>query len=337
MLLNRKRALYSKKKRFKKKYSKKQIEIKCNKPTTKILLLIFVLLEIRFNHPVYKLFIKALNTKKTKVCLCAIAKWENLYLKFYIEHYRHLGYDHIYLYDNNNIDDEKVEDLIKKYINNGFVTLIDYRGYRGKKNNPQMEAYYDCYDKHYQEYDWLSFFDLDEYLILKPKGIKIDNFLESERYKDCPIVKINWLLYSDNDQIEYENKPFTKRFTKLSKHKSTGSTIKSIMRGNISYQNFSKSYSPHYLYKKTKSCSSSGKPSQSTYYINPPDYNFAILNHYTRTISEYVKKIKRGRAVVKSVLSKRRLKHFFNSFFAGNNKTHEKVKIFNDAFNTSFE
>ena len=40
------------------------------------------------------------------------------------------------------------------------------------KNNTQMEAFYECYEKHNEEYDWLSFFDIDEYLILKPKGIK---------------------------------------------------------------------------------------------------------------------------------------------------------------------
>ncbi len=53
------------------------------------------------------------------------------------------------------------------------IYLIDYRGFRGPRNQPQMEAYYDCYEKHNKEYDWLSFFDLDEYLVLKPKGMKI--------------------------------------------------------------------------------------------------------------------------------------------------------------------
>ena len=189
---------------------------------------------------------------KTKVCLCAIAKRENLYIKFFIEHYKNLGYDHIFLYDNNDINYEKVEDIIKDGINNGFVTLIDYRGIRRNGENPQMDAYYECYEKHNLEYDWLSFFDIDEYLMLKPEGIDIHKFLESERYKNCPNVKINWLIYSDNNQTKYEKKPFNERFTTVSKWANTRKTIKSIMRGNIPYQNLSKTYNPHYLYNNVK-------------------------------------------------------------------------------------
>ena len=100
-----------------------------------------------------------------------------------------------------------------------------------------MEAYYNCYEKHNKEYDWLSFFDIDEYLILKPKGIKIQPFLESERYKLCPNIKINWEDYSDNDQIYYEDKSLTKRFTNSSRHKGENLNIKSIMRGGFPYYN----------------------------------------------------------------------------------------------------
>ena len=139
---------------------------------------------------------------------------ENKYIIHYVKHYKNLCYDHMYIYDNNDINGKKVEDVIKNYINDKYITLIDYRGYRGPRNQPQMEAYYDydCYEKHNKEYDWLSFFDIDEYLILKPNGIKIQQFLESERYKLCPIVKIIWRLYSDNNQVYYENKSFQKDF-----------------------------------------------------------------------------------------------------------------------------
>lgn len=276
-------------------------------------------------------------TEARKVCLCAIAKRENLYIKFFIEHYKKLGYDHIFLYDNNDINDEKIADVINDDINNGFVTIIDYRGYRGKRESPQMDAYYDCYEKHNLEYDWLSFFDIDEYLILKPDKVDIHNFLESERYKDCPNIKINWLVYSDNNQIKYEKKPLNERFTTLSEWTSSRKTIKSIMRGNISFHNLEKTYNPHYLYNNVKSCSSSGKFIEGTCFYSPPDYEFATLNHYIKTISEFTEKIKRGLACDKFVLNEYVLKNWFNTFFKICHKTEEKVKIFNEAFNTSFQ
>lgn len=41
-----------------------------------------------------------------KVCVCCIAKMENLYIKEYVEYYYNLGVDKIVLYDNNEIDGE---------------------------------------------------------------------------------------------------------------------------------------------------------------------------------------------------------------------------------------
>ena len=201
-----------------------------------------------------------------------------------------------------------------------------------------MDAYYDCYEKHNKEYDWLSFFDLDEYLVLKPKGMKIQTLLKNKRYKLCPIVKISWILYSDNNQLYYENKSLLERFPIPTKYRGDNSGVKSIMRGNIPYYKFNKSYNPHYLYYKVKSCSTTGKFIKGTYYTLHPTYEHAILNHYnTKTIAEYINKMRRGPALSSIHLHRGYLKYYFNRFFAINNKTEEKVKIFNNVFNTSFE
>jgi len=338
MKIKSKNIISLKKKYLRKRRSKTRHKTKSFALFSKILFLIFILSEIKFDISLYKLIINKFGKKSTtKVCLCLIIKKENLYLKFFVEHYRHLGYDHIYLYDNNDINDERVEDVIKKYINNGFITVIDYRGFKGPKSNTQMVAYYDCYEKYNNEYDWLSFFDIDEYLILKPKGIRIQNFLDNERYKDCPNIKINWLYYSDNNKIKYEEKPLTRRFTEVSKWKIDNRHIKSIMRGNISFKKYKKTKIPHYLYYKLKSCSSSGKLDEGTYFIEPPDYEYAILNHYILTITEFVNKMKRGRADMKFIYNQEFLKSYFDRYFNICDKTEEKVKIFNKAFNTSFK
>ena len=317
----------------KRKFSKKIYKSKYQKLLTKILI-IFILY--------ISLIVILLNNKfirsKTKVCLCAIIKDENKYIIHFIEHYKNLGYDHMYIYDNNDINGEKVEDVIKNYLSEGYITLIDYRGFRGPRNQPQMEAYYDYYEKHNKEYDWLSFFDLDEYLVLRPKEMKIQTLLKNERYKLCPIVKISWILYSDNNQLYYENKSLLERFPIPTKYRGDNSGVKSIMRGNIPYYKFNKSYNPHYLYYKVKSCSTTGTFIKGTYYTLHPTYEHAILNHYnTKTITEYISKMRRGPALSSIHLTRRVLKYYFNRFFAINNKTEEKVKIFNNAFNTSFE
>ena len=319
-----------------KRLKKKRNKLKYKKIFSKIFLVLFILFLTISIFII--LFHKRFIWKKTKVCLCTIIKNENLYIIDYINHYKALGYNHLYIYDNNDINGENVEDLIKNYIKEGFVTLIDYRGYRGPKNQPQNDANYDCYEKHYKEYDWLSFFDLDEYLILTEKGMKIQTLLDNERYKLCPIVKVSWILYSDNNQLYYENKSLLERFPIPTKYRGDNGGIKSIMRGNIPYYKFNKTLNPHYLYHKVKSCSTTGTFIKGTYYTIRPTYKYAVLNHYnTKTMSEYVKKLKRGTPLSSFHLNYRILKHKFNRFFAINNKTEEKVKIFNNAFNTSFE
>ena len=90
-------------------------------------------------------YINRRNPDHLKVCLCVICKEENLYLKEFVEAYRKLGFNHIFIYDNNDINSEKIEEVIMEDVNKGFVTIINYRGFRGPDRGPQMYAYYDCY------------------------------------------------------------------------------------------------------------------------------------------------------------------------------------------------
>ena len=81
------------------------------------------------------------NKPKIKVAMCAIVKRENRYIKYFIDFYKKLGYDHIYLYDNNESGDEVLEDVpnIKEGVKDGLITIIDYKD---KPGHPQLEAYF---------------------------------------------------------------------------------------------------------------------------------------------------------------------------------------------------
>ena len=177
----------------------------------------------------YKLFYQ-IKEKQLKVCLCVIGKKENLYATEFVEHYKKLGYNKIFIYDNNDLEDEKFEDVIQNEIDNGFVSIINIRGYKGQ----QFASYKDCYGKNNIFYDWLSFFDFDEFLELNPKNTTIQKFLKNKRFKKCQNIKINWVFYFNSNSLNYENKPVQQRIyssVKLNKH------IKSTVRGNLSIKN----------------------------------------------------------------------------------------------------
>lgn len=83
--------------------------------------------------------------KKIKVCLCVIGKQENRYINEFLNHYINLGYVHIYIYDNNDLDYNRIEDIIN---NKKYVIIIDYIDKnKNKKVNAKFEAYYNCYKK----------------------------------------------------------------------------------------------------------------------------------------------------------------------------------------------
>ena len=118
--------------------------------------------------------IKKFLKKNIKVAMCTIAKKENRYIKYFVEFYKNLGYDHTYFYDNNEPGDESISDLqiVKEGIKEGFITIITHN----KTKKPATKSYYDCYEKYGKDYDWISFIDVDEYLILKPINTTIQEF-----------------------------------------------------------------------------------------------------------------------------------------------------------------
>ena len=97
-----------------------------------LLLIIFILFIITFKEE---------RLKFNKICLCVIAKEENRYIREFVEYYKNYDVDKIYLYDNNDKNGEKFEDVIDDYIRSCFVELLDFKGIP----QPQIKAYNDCY------------------------------------------------------------------------------------------------------------------------------------------------------------------------------------------------
>ena len=223
-----------------------------------------------------------------KICICTIGKQENKYILEYIEYYKNFGVDKIYIYDNNNINGEYFDNIILDYINQGFIKVKNWRGIK----SPQMMIYHDCYNNYHDKYDWLLFNDIDEYLFLKNyNNIKV--FLYQKKFKECQNIQLNWLLYTDNNLIYYENKSLIKRFKEKDplmnkRNIAKFSNGKSILRGhipNITIYNF------HCISNNLQTCDGFGikrKALQS-------DYNYYYFKHYyCKSTEEFIEKLKKG-------------------------------------------
>ena len=285
---------------------------------------------------------------KIKVCLCAIGKGEKIYAKEYINYYEKLGYNHVFLYDNNDINGEIFEDVIQDELKKGFVTIINYRGKRGKSYingflmDSQIEAYYDCYEKNNKTYNWLSFFDFDEFLELKPININIQQFLSHKRYKNCQVIKFNFLFYSDNELLYYNNNPVQKRFLAPLINHTNNKYIKSTVRGRLSINYWKNGNNPHSGKIKYKTCNSNGEiinyKSIKNKHIN---FTFAALKHYsTKSVEEYYYKVKRGYPYYKTkdyLFNLEKIIGKINFYFIYNKKTKKKIKLFKKLFEIKYD
>ena len=97
---------------------------------------------VYLNDLMDKTELKTINKTQTmKIALCTVGKKENLYAKEFIEYYINLGVNHIFIYDDNEKNDEKIGDIIplEYYLN---ISLYETHS---MNITHQSEAFSDCY------------------------------------------------------------------------------------------------------------------------------------------------------------------------------------------------
>ena len=230
------------------------------------------------------------------IALCVIAKGENKYIREFVEFYKKMKVDKIFLYDNNDPDGEKFDEVISDYINNGYVQVNDFRGIE----RAQHRAYKDCYDNNYKLFDWFLYFDVDEFIYLKDFN-DIKSFASHKRFKDCERIHFNWVMYTDNNLLYYDDRPVLERFTEKEpnarKSKSGGAQeIKSMIRGKNPKVNV---HCIHVIDRTLKVCDGFGNRKQVVDLRTlRSDYEYYYLRHYySKSTEEFIEKIMKTDAV----------------------------------------
>ena len=237
-----------------------------------------------------------------QVVLCAMAKNEHLYINDFVNHYLKLGFDKIYIYDNDEPNQKYIGDFID---NKDKVEIVDIRGQR--KEHLQHDIYTNFYNTH--KFDWCLFCDIDEFLF----GInEIHEFLSQDNFKDTQQIRIKWKLFGDDNLIERDmSKPVYEIFS----HEIKSSLMRDLKtKGNLEHQGKSivrgglenvVIRSPHFasMFYRDNILSSvlpSGKPCSSKVAIKEDYSNESVfLYHYmTKSLSEFVnQKLDRNDAV----------------------------------------
>lgn len=208
---------------------------------------------------------------------------ENRYAREWVDYHLQLGFDRIYIYDNNRGQEEHFSDVLTGYDPDRLV-IIDYRD----QESAQHDAYNDCYRRFGADCEWLAFFDFDEYLVTdKP----LREFLAGYPQADC--LLINWRVMTDSGLVAYDPRPVRERFTvplpddaMMRGEHRYNDHVKSIVRGGLSLVRFQSN--PHVPLGPTVYCVPDGSTCSSSPFQRC-SHEHARLDHYlTKTIDEWL-------------------------------------------------
>lgn len=261
-----------------------------------------------------------------RVVLCALAKNEHLYINEFVKHYVGIGFDTIYIYDNDDLNAPHIEDYIDEKFKK-YVEIINIRGMSGE--NMQHNIYKTFYDTH--KFEWCLYCDIDEFLV----GVdNVKDFLSQRQFKMNVAIRVKWRLFGDDDLIERDmSKSLMETFTKeittsLNRDLKTKGNLekqgKSFIRGGI--QDF-EIHSPHFgtvkdLKAPLPSVLPSGKICKSGIDIRENYSKETVyLNHYmTKSLKEFIdQKLNRNDAVFNKSLT-------VDYYWRINTKTPEKIE-----------
>ena len=264
--------------------------------------------------------------KKYRAVVCAIAKNENLYIRDWVLFYLNLGFDQVFIYDNNETDAPDIREVLKGI---DKVTIFDWRG--AKYKGVQVKSYNRFYQRYNDQFDWCLYCDIDEFLF----GVtNINEFLK--KFKVSEQIRIRWKLFGDDDIIERDTSipvyDFFKKPVLRSLHRNlriAGDLEiqgKCMVRGGIPDFKMNNPHSAKTTTRKLKSVLPSGAKAGDGVRIKE-NYNkeTIYLHHYmTKTLAEFVaQKLNRHDAVYGTDIA-------LDYFWRINQKTPAKLKWLKD-------
>ena len=263
------------------------------------------------------------DVKSEQCAVCAMGRMENRYAVEFVKHYKKIGFDKVFIYDNNRSMEEKFADVLGDFINNGFVEVSQWPHY-GQTHDA---AFNDCYAKHGNEYQWILFVDFDEFLQL-PKGKTIRKVMSEYEFAD--IVMINWQVMTDGNLVTDDGRDCAKRFKtpiaddlKRTDGLVINEHVKSMVRGGI--KNLQFKWQPHVPASPKLRCVNVENEVVNQYPLTKPTASPIRIRHYmTKTIEEYMN-IKAVRLFANGdKFNESWLKTAVNDFWLINEKTPEK-------------
>jgi hypothetical protein len=204
------------------------------------------------------------------IALVCIAKDEDNYINEWVGYHLKLGFNKIYIYENDWYSNINHPDVITILVNG---------------SRQQIPVYNHFINEYKNEYDWVAFLDVDEFIVLK-KHNTIHELMND--YNTESALGINWVFFGDNNKTFNGDYSVLERFTK--RQEVVNGHIKSIVNPKkVIMMN---------VHSHVGQCIDTNRKRIDNSSFNPNGpIDVAQINHYfTKTKDEYIKKMNRGRA-----------------------------------------
>jgi hypothetical protein len=140
-----------------------------------------------------------------RLCVCAIARNETLYLLEWIAYQRLLGADMVLIYDNGH--DRAGNAILNALARRGIITHIPWFG--SYPHGPQTPAYDDALRRLRDTTEWVLFVDLDEFVV----PVHADNLIDVLcRADELDGMWFPWLIFGSSGEACYRPNPVIERF-----------------------------------------------------------------------------------------------------------------------------
>lgn len=234
------------------------------------------------------------------IIIAAIAKYENPYIEEWIQYHLDIGFDKIYIFDDNPEGYPDIRDLpvVREHLCRRVFLVKSTK----KEQYMHLPFYNTFYNTH--KFSWCFFIDIDEFIDLN--GFKsIKDFVFQDRFLQAEAILLPWKFYGDNGNIHYEKLPVLDRFKEPS---VTGAWVKKAEDcGFIECKCGVRSGLPlifgcphHPMF--TDSMLHTVQTNTGEYFpVSRPfvytDYSAPFVRHYfTKSAEEFIEKIGRGYA-----------------------------------------
>ena len=144
------------------------------------------------------------TTNEIKSAIVCIAKFEKDYITHFVNYHLKLGFDKIFIYDNE-------DQPLYHYLNSDKVIVIHIPGNNYYKA-VQYVALEHFINNYINQFTHVAHIDIDEYIVLKKHTL--NEFINKYITNDCAGIAMNWRHFGSNGQVSKSEIPDIFRFTK---------------------------------------------------------------------------------------------------------------------------